>query len=136
MKKAIILSVILVGLLVVFQQCNVSTANIVDVKMCESTENTQCAEDNPVFSTNTPVIYVSCVLKNAPEGTKVNFKWYYLVEDKVFIDEVSLVAQATTTPMQSSLNMPDAGWPTGNYEVVLSLDTDNSTPITKSFSVQ
>ena len=136
MKKTIILSGILMGLLFVFQQCNVSTANIADVKMCESTENTQCAEDNPVFSTNTPAIYVSCILKNAPEGTKVNFAWYYISEEKVFIDEVSLESQTTTSPMQSYLSMPDAGWPTGNYEVVLSLDTDNSTPITKNFSVQ
>ncbi|MBN1182965.1 MAG: hypothetical protein JXB49_11800 [Bacteroidales bacterium] len=136
MKKVMILSGILVGLMFVFQQCNVSTANIADVKMCESPNGYLCSEDNTVFSTSSPEIHVSCVLKNATEGSKITFTWYYQGEEKILIDEASFVAKDVTSDVHSSLSIPDAGWPTGNYEVVISLDTDNSKPITKSFSVQ
>ena len=118
--------------------CNISTANISDVKMCETIEGFQCPEDNPVFGTDASQFYCSCVLNNAPEGTQLNFAWYYLEGEKVLIDEVTVEADGTSSTynMQSSLSRPDNGWPTGNYEVVLELDTDNSQPITKSFKVE
>lgn len=137
MKRVIILFVIGLSIVVMaFNQCNISTANITDVKMCDNITDYQCEADNPVFSPSTPVIFITCILRNAPDGTIINFAWYYVEEgQKILIDEVSLESEGSTTPMYSNFTAPDNGWPTGNYEVVLSLNTDNSEPITKTFTV-
>ena len=138
MKKVLVLSVLFLGAALFLSNCNVSTANISDVKMCENIDGNQCPEDNPVFSTNTPNIYCSVKVNNAPEGTNVKFSWNYLGEEIVHIDEVTLTVPGggTNFDMQSSLSIPNNGWPVGNYEVVIDLGTDNSEPTVKKFQVQ
>lgn len=115
--------------------CNISTANLTNVMSCESATDILCEEDITTFATDTPEIYVTAVLNNAPEGTLTTFSWRYVTDD-FHIDSITLESIETTTTLQSSLNMPEEGWPVGEYEVVLSINTDNSEPIHKKFFVE
>lgn len=115
--------------------CNISTANLSDVMSCTEITDNLCTEDITTFAPDTPEIFVSAILNNAPEGTFTTFSWRYL-EDNYDIDSITLESIETTTTLQSSFTIPDNGWPLGEYEVVLSLDTDNSEPIHKKFIVK
>ena len=115
--------------------CYVSTANLTDVMSCTEITDNLCTEDITSFSPDTPEIYVSAILNNAPEGTLTTFSWRYL-EDNYDIDSITLESIDTTTTLQSSLSIPDNGWPLGEYEVILSLESDNSEPISKKFIVE
>ena len=120
--------------------CNfsVSTAHIDDVKMCTRVSDNQCPADKPAFSRNTPVIFVSCHLKNAPENTRVKFTWYYYGKNKVKITSVKLNSgnKTGTLNLQSSLSRPTRGWPVGEYEVAISIEGVDKAPVIKKFSVQ
>lgn len=137
MKKSInILSVL--SLFFLFSSCNFSTANIDNVKMCTSVNDNQCAADTPSFSNTTPFIYISCDLNNAPENTQVKMEWAYLGEQRISIDAITQSSGSNigTVHLQSNLSRPNNGWPSGDYEVVITiLDTENA-PIVKKFSVQ
>ena len=117
----------------------VSTATLENIKMCvEKPENQTCASDTAQFNTTTPKIFATADLKYAPEGTKVKIDWKYLGGDTVKatdIASVDLVTKSDTNIVFSNLNAPPNGFPEGNYEVVISLGTDNSKPISKQFSV-
>ena len=138
MKKVIFLSALMLSLVFYFSNCNLSTANISDIKMCETIDDYQCQEENTLFNVNSPQIYCSCKLNNAPDGTNLKFAWYYLGDEKVLIDTVTTMVPggSSTYDMHSYLTIPDNGWPVGDYEVVLKIDTDNSEPLTKSFKVE
>ena len=115
----------------------VSTATLENIKMCvEVPENQTCASDTAQFSTTTPKVFVTSDLKYAPEGTKVKIDWKYLGGDTVKASDlasIDLVTKSNTNFVASYLNLN--GLPEGNYEVVISLDTDNSKPISKQFSI-
>lgn len=121
-----------------FTSCNLTTAKISDVKMCEQPEGKLCPADQIVFSTNAAELYISCKLNNAPQGTKVKFSWFYLGEEKIFIDEVTLTVEdgRTEYDLNSSLSRPNNGWPIGNYEVRLMIDENEASTIAKTFSIQ
>ena len=118
---------------------NVSTATLENVKMCvEVPENQTCASDTAQFNTTTPKVFVTSDLKYAPEGTKVKIDWKYLGGDtvKAFdMGSIDLVTKSDTSSIFSNLNAPPNGLLEGNYEVMISLGTDNSKPISKQFSV-
>jgi len=138
MKKIISVLAITVAVIFALSRCNVSTANLSDVKVCESVQDNQCASDNPVFDVTTPEIYCSVVVNNAPAGTPVTFSWFYQGDSRMAIDAVTINTPdgGTTFNMQSSLNIPNNGWPTGIYEVEIALGTDNAKPIVKSFVIE
>lgn len=115
--------------------CNISTTNLSDIMACTETQDVLCAEDITTFATDTPEIYISAILHNAPEGTLTTFSWRYITDD-FHIDSITLESVETTTTLQSSLNMPDEGWPVGEYEVIISIHTDNSEPVHKKFTVK
>jgi len=132
---------LLIALLVSLQfSCNVSTATIKDVKLCtELSDQTQCGLDSPDFNVESPFLFVSCRLVYAPEDSEVTFTWYFMSKDPVKIDEVTMRAgdfgSGSTYYFSSYLSRPDAGWPSGDYEVHISLNTDNSAPVIKSFRI-
>jgi hypothetical protein len=118
---------------------NISTAALENVKMCgEVADNQPCASDITKFEKTAPKLFVTADLKFAPEGSKVKIDWKYLGGEAgkaTDIDSVTLETKSNTTLVTSSLTATNAGWPSGNYEVVLSLNTDNSQPIRKQFSI-
>lgn len=118
-----------------FAACSYSTANLSDIKACTAVSENQCMTDEAIFSADTPEIFISAVLNNAPTETTVKFTWRYL-EENLDIAEVDLVSEEITSKMQSSLTKPTAGWPKGKYEVVLKIGTDNAEPVHKEFSIQ
>ena len=80
MKKNNLLAVMMLvsvfASIMFFQACNVSTANLSDVKLCtEKNSSNVCDASASTFPASTPVIYCSAILKNAPTGTKVTFEW-------------------------------------------------------------
>ncbi|MGK0411826.1 MAG: hypothetical protein ACJA1B_000008 [Polaribacter sp.] len=137
MKKAIHIFVTL-SLVLFFTACNFSTANIDDVKMCTNITDNQCPSDNPVFSTTSPLIYVSCHLNNAPENTDVKMEWIYLGEQRLVIDAVlqNSGSNIGNLNIQSNLSKPTNGWPIGDYEIVLTIVGTDKEPNVKTFSIQ
>ncbi len=137
--KTKILSLFLIAscVFIMASSCEVSTANLTDVKMCEIPEGDLCAEDQAEFATDLEEIYVTAVLNNAPEGTQVTFYWRYLDEDPVVeIDSVTVDIEEVTSSIYSALTAPPAGWPTGRYEVELKIHTDNAEPVKKQFEIK
>ncbi len=137
MKKILFFAIISTGILI--NSCSVTSAKLTDVKMCESIEGNTCGTDVTSFTKDTPIIYCSCVLKNAPDATKVKFSWYYLEGKEQLIDDVELSSPASGSnhQMQSSLSKPNNGWPAGSYKVVIQImEADNRDPVEKKFSVK
>jgi len=124
------------------QACSVSTAGISDVKLCVDADSKGiCSSDSSTFETTTPEIFLSANLNNAPSGTKVTSSWKYikgeLGNDPQDIDSVTAEAkEGGSQPYTSSMTSPTAGWPKGDYEVTITLSSDNSTPVVKKFSIQ
>ncbi len=79
-----------------------------------------------VFEANTPEIFCSVKLSNAPSDTEVLSEWVYIkgeledVTDHV-IDSFPVVTDGTRY-IEFSMTRPDNGWPTGEYEMVLYVD--------------
>lgn len=95
----------------------------------------ECTEDQTEFARDTEELFVTIELKNAPEeGTEITFTWRYLDED---IDSISFEPGLNTGIIFSNLPMPsfNGGWPAGTYQVTISLNSDNSDPIIKEFTV-
>jgi len=137
MKKNILLIVIAAGTLM-FNACNFTSASIKNVKMCNQLNGDACSEDLNVFSMDDPQFTVSCEVTNAPSDTKITFAWFYIeAGERLDIDVVSVsLPDAGTYPLHSTLSAPNAGWPTGNYEVVISIDGFEDKTITKGFRVK
>lgn len=142
MKKLFAVTAVLMGAMLLLA-CEVSTANLSDVKICGDADSTSgdCTADATMFKTTDPVIYLSATLENAPDGTTVTATWNYLKgelgNEKQEIDSVSATAtDSGKMPFHASLSAPTNGWPKGDYEVVLKLSSDNNTPITKQFSIK
>ena len=137
MKKSIVLCSILAGIML-FQACNYTSATIKNVKMCNQLNGDACSENVNVFSTDDPQFALSCDVTNAPSDTKITFAWFYIeADERLEIDVVSVtLPDAGTYPLHSSLSAPNAGWPTGNYEVVISIDGFEDKTITHGFRVR
>jgi hypothetical protein len=72
------------------------------------------------FTAETPKIYLTGSLSNAPDGTEIKAKWMYLDDDPaVEIDSATYEAKDSDTDFQFNLSIPDDGWPIGKYEVKL-----------------
>lgn len=134
--KTKVLSLFLIAscVFVMAAACEVTTANITDVRMCDNSQNLQCPADNPSFTTTTPEIFCTVVLNNAPEGTQITASWYYLEDEQTFIDSAMLLSEETASDLEFLLTKPTNDWPTGNYKVELQIN--NEEPLVKEFSVK
>ena len=111
--------------------CNVSTANLSDVKMCtEKNSGNVCDADASTFPASTPVIYCSANLNNAPSDTKVTFEWKHGSES---LGKADVVTSSGT--VVSNFSTGGAVEP-GKYSVTLKINTDNSKPITREFTIE
>jgi hypothetical protein len=124
-------------ILILFILASCTTAHIDNVKMCTDLSGDLCDSDKPVFSQNDPVIYVSCELGNAPEGTEIQFAWYYTTGKRLEIDVVSLTLDNSGSyPVHCSLSAPYDGWTEGYYEVVISVVGFEDKTVTKAFEIK
>lgn len=128
--------IFLIVLSLLLASCSFTTANVSDIKMAsEIDDNNVAVEVTSKFITTSPVIYLTGVLNNAPSDTKLTAQWYYLETDpKTFIDSALIYSENIDSNFNFSLSIPDAGWPVGNYEVILLID-DNEVE-TVSFVVE
>ena len=126
MAKKTYISLLCLGLIVVLAACSfsVTTANYSNLAMAgDVDENNGPIGVTTTFAVDSPLVYVTGLLKNAPEGTVITAEWYYLESDPVvFIDGASYESVDTTTTFNFSLSKPTAGWPLGGYEVKLYID--------------
>jgi hypothetical protein len=105
--------------------CSVSSASLSEATMCTAVdEDSRPLDSTDVFSVDIPEIFCSVKLSNAPEETVVKAEWVYIegelgVSD-YYIAEYEMEADGTRY-LSFSLTSIEA-FPTGSYEVVLSLD--------------
>ncbi len=78
------------------------------------------------FPANTPELFCSVLVSNAPAGTEILSEWYYVsgawqgVTNRL-VGSVPLAVQGTQYASLSLL-APDEGWPAGQYQVKLYLN--------------
>ena len=115
----------------IFTICSVSTASLSDVRLCASVNSSsECDGEKSTFTEDAPVIYCSAKVKNAPSNTKVSFSWKFENESLGTADvETSSGVVFSTYKSPGTLK-------TGKYSVTVKINTDNSEPVTKNFSVE
>ncbi len=126
MKKncLVLLSILFVFLMI---GCDFTTAKLEDVQTAKSIdyETNLPTEVARVFNVNSPVVYVTGTLKNAPENTVISIEWIYLdMDPEYLIAEVELKAEHTNVDFFFELTKPNNGWPLGDYECRLYIDGD------------
>ncbi len=124
-------ALVLVFIFNIFTMCSVSTAHLGDVMVCATVNGSgECEADKTEFPAPVPVIYCSATLKNAPSDTKVIFTWKKG-------DEVLGKADVKSGSgvVYSNYNSPGNLEP-GKYSVTVKIDTDNSDPVTKTFTIE
>lgn len=111
--------------------CNVSTANLSDVKLCTSKgSDGDCADDNSKFPADVQVIYCSASVNNAPANTKVTFEW------KQGSQSLGKANVETSSGIISSNFTPNTAMEPGTYSCTVKIETDNAKPVTKEFTVE
>ena len=130
-----VISTVLLVLTVIFfaeliTSCNVSTANLSDVKLCSSLSGNTCSEDVMKFGSDVSAIHCTANLNNAPPKTKVLFNWKKDGEGigNAEVEAESGYVRSTFTPSEPI--------PPGKYSVTVKLETDNSKPVIKEFVVE
>jgi hypothetical protein len=131
MKKSplLIASIIVVLLLLAisFTACEVTTASLSEATMCRSVDSDMRPIDaTDIFATDIPEIFCSVKLSSAPPDTEVKAEWIYVQgelegTENFLIDDYSLTAEGTLY-LGFSLTEPEAGWPKGEYKVILYVD--------------
>ena len=106
---------------------NSSQASLSEPTMAKSVNETTAEVTEPadVFTPDTPVIYCSVKLSNAPADTEVKAQWIYIKgEAKGMTNRLLYETSATfhgTRYLSFSLTY-DTEWPKGEYKVVLYVD--------------
>ncbi len=100
-----------------------SSANISQMAMASSVDATtkQPINKSDVFSAQTPVIYATVLVKNAPPDTKITAKWTYS-EKNVDIGTVNYQTTQTSQYVAFHLTKPESGFPAGAYKVEIYLN--------------
>jgi len=134
MGKKTYISILCLCLIVVLAACSfsITTANYTDLAVAADVdENNGPIGVTNTFAVDSPMVYVTGLLKNAPEGTVITSEWYYLESDPdTFIDRASYESVDTTNSFDFSLSKPNAGWPLGEYEVKLYIDDEYKETVT------
>ena len=107
---------------------------------CESVnpETEEPVGKTDTFSPDTPEIFCSVKLSNAPSNTAISAEWRYVQteaggENYLLIDTWNRIAEGTRY-ISASITRPGAGWPEGNYQLHLSLNGQEASTV--SFKVQ
>ncbi|MFC2161347.1 hypothetical protein ACFLRW_03440 [Acidobacteriota bacterium] len=122
--------IILIVVLSVGCEASFSTAKLSDATMCTkiNEETKEPVEKTDVFTSDSPEIYCSVKLSNAPSDTKIKSEWIYVkgeAEDlsDYVIDEFTITTEGTKY-VSFSLSRPNTGFPKGEYILKLYLDDE------------
>lgn len=117
---------------------NAST-QLTSFKLCEeSSETSACQNDSSTFTTGVRTIAAQVDIENPADNTGIRFIWRYLDGEAGAAQEIKNKVQtidAQTGGFTYSLSNED-GFPTGTYEVLIALETNNARPIRREFSVK
>ena len=89
------------------------------------------------FAPDTPVIYCSVKLSNAPDDTEIRSDWIYIKGElalKEHLIDSAILTAGGTQYLSESLTSPDEGWPRGDYKIVMYINDKEE--LTVPFSVQ
>lgn len=136
MKRIVLIVAALLAGALFMQSCAISTASIDNVRICDRLDGDECAEDMQEIPASVTTIYLSAQLHDAVEGTEVTYTLSDLGSGEELITDSWTTEEGGSGPFSLSWNRPAAGWVTGRYELVLSLGTDNSEPISKVFELR
>ena len=129
LARLILLGAMLGGLILTGCSGDVSftTAKLSEATMCLGVDaQTKPLNPTDAFGVNTPEIFCSVKLSNAPDDTEILSEWVYVegeaegVTDYV-IDTLPLTADGTRY-LYFSMPRPDSGWPVGEYTLNLYID--------------
>jgi hypothetical protein len=119
---------------------SLTTVSISNATMCRSIDpqTMEPIDKTNVFMSDTPEIFCSVKLSNAPDSTEVKAEWTYVQGEAVgtanyFIDSATMTAGGTRY-LAFSVSKPDTGWPRGDYKVVFFVDGKER--LTQTFQVQ
>ncbi len=100
-----------------------STANISEPAMASSVDpvSMKPVSKTDVFSPQSPIIYATALVKNAPSDTKISAKWIY-VDAKIDIATVDVKTTQTNQYVAFNLTRPANGFPAGEYKVEIYLN--------------
>lgn len=104
-----------------------TTASLSEATMCQSVDkDMRPVNAINVFNADTPKIFCSFKLSNAPPDTEIKAEWIYIegeVEglNNFLIDDWSAITKGTHY-ISTSMTRPDDGWPRGEYKVALYID--------------
>ncbi len=145
MKKypILIIAIIITSLLLAMPlagcegEVSFTTASLSEATMCQSVDkDMRPVNAISVFNADTPKIFCSVKLSNAPPDTEIKAEWIYIegeVEDlnNFMIDDWSATTEGTHY-ISTSMTRPYDGWPRGEYNIVLYVDGEEklSVPFT------
>ena len=104
-----------------------TTASLSEATMCQSVDkDMRPVNATSVFNADTPEIFCSVKLSNAPPDTEIKAEWIYIEGEaegleNYMIDEWSVITEGTHY-FSTSMTRPYDGWPMGEYKVVLYID--------------
>lgn len=135
------LSFLLLSLSLIIVSCNkdkVKSSSIDAFRLCQFVNSDQRCDDNvSSFTTSTPLIYAALTVNDGKEDDYLTFTWTY-VSDPYEIDKVSVrlgdLGSGKSIQVAGSLSRPNAGWPSGSYEVKAMLTGGVS--VTRTFIIQ
>ena len=105
-----------------------TTASLSEATMTTTVdENMQPLDTTDVFTPDTPEIFCTFKLSNAPPDTEIKAKWVYIegeLEDvsNYLVDDKWSTTTDCTRYISVSIIRPYDGWPKGDYKVILYVD--------------
>jgi hypothetical protein len=116
-----------------------TAASLSEATMCKSVDSLKRPIDKTdVFAPDTPEIFCSIKVSNAPPDTKIKAEWIYIQGEAEGLKNYSMESWSTETEgtryIYASITRPDKGWPNGDYKVVWYID--GTEQMTVPFKVQ
>ena len=111
-----------------------------NVTFCQLDAQGSCITEMVILPVTRAAVRVKANVANAPVGTTVEARWRYVKGSLGRAEEIQTISMTKNddrdTWVQSILNKPRAGWPTGQYEVALRVVPNASDITVKSFVVR
>lgn len=125
----IAMAILLTGIPIIGCEGEVSltTASLSEATMALGVDgDSKPVDATDTFSVDTPEIFCSVRLNNAPADTEIGSEWIYVSGElegvtDFQIDSMSLTSDGTRY-IQFSLTRPDTDWPRGDYNLILYID--------------
>lgn len=136
-KNKFLLPLILITLLFfsILTGCEEKIATIDEITMTNEVDSDGKNLDSvQSYNDRKDEFIIVTLISNAPKDTKIEFKWFYK-EKNEFIDSATVFTDGTRY-VYSTLSKPNNGWPAGEYEVKVYLNSKDTPDKTINFNVR